>query len=264
VNLDKVAIWTAAAVLGTFVVAARPVEAQIPSPAGVYTACIRLDGEAEKLVRLVAPNEPCQRREQRVTWNAAGAEGPEGPAGPQGPAGPRGLPGVNAPGVTGGADRGPVGTPDSPPQPAFLSSTPTSLTTDNKATGFSGYMVWANVSLQFNSGNPAQGTGPSPSNAGCQIVYSVDERPGQTYFVDGRSVQFPVFAFGQNDRVVQLTVGLTGMIGQELSPPLLSSETVNVSLNCTSPGPTPPSGPIPVPVKATSWSLTGIGLNAAF
>ena len=140
-----------------------------------------------------------------------------------------------------------------------------SLTTDNKATGFPGYMVWANVALLFNSGNPANGTGPSPSNAGCSIVYTVDERPGETYAVDGRGVTFPVFAFGQSDRIVQLTVGLTGLVGKDLTPPLSPSETVNVSLNCSSPGPVPPAGqPIPVPVKATSWSLSGIGLNGVF
>ncbi|MGE0394726.1 MAG: hypothetical protein AB7P67_14265, partial [Vicinamibacterales bacterium] len=150
-------------------------------------------------------------------------------------------------------------------QPAFLSATPMSLTTDNRATGFPGYMVWANVALQFNSGNPGVGTGPSPSNAGCTLLYTIDERPGETYAVDSRGVTFPVFAFGQNDRVVQLAVALTGRVGQDLTPPLSPFETVNISLNCSTPGPTPPAGqPIPVPVKATSWSLSGIGLNAVF
>ena len=287
-NLNTQAIWTAAAVLGALVAGATVAEAQIPSADGVHTACIRLDrdGDEGKLVRLVAAEEPCRRRERRVTWSekgpqgnagatgATGAVGPQGPvgpdgsAGPQGPSGPQGaqgLPGADAPGVTGGADRGPVGTPGAPAQPAFLSATPMSLTTDNKATGFPGYMVWANVALQFNSGNPANGTGPSPSNAGCSIVYTIDERPGETFAVDGRGVTFPVFALGQNDRVVQLTVGLTGLVGQDVTPPLAPSETVNVSLNCSSPGPIPPAGqPIPVPVKATSWSLSGIGLNAVF
>lgn len=108
-------------------------------------------------------------------------------------------------------------------------------------------------------------TGPSPSGAGCSIVYTVDDRPGETFFVDGRSVVFPVFAFGQNDRVVQLTIGLTGLVGQGLTPPLTPTETVDVSLNCSAPGPVPPPGqPVPVPVKATSWSVSGIGVNAVF
>ncbi len=284
-HLNTPGIWMAAAVLGAFVAGSAPAEAQIPSTNGVYTACIRLDrdGDEGRLVRLVASNEPCRRREQRVTWNeegpkgdtgATGATGPQGPqglagpfgpSGPLGPQGPQGAPGASAPGVTGGADRGPVGTPESPAQPAFLSATPTSLTTENTATGFPAYMVWANVALQFNSGNPAQGTGPSPSGAGCSIVYTVDDRPGQTYAVDGRGVTFPVSALGQNDRVVQLTVGLTGLVGKDLTPPLSPSETVDISLKCNAPGPTPPAGqPIPVPVKATSWSLTGIGVNAVF
>ncbi len=281
-TLGNTIIWSAAAALGAVVAASTPAAAQIPSAAGVYTACIRLDrdGDEGRLVRLVAANEPCRRREQRVTWNEKGAAGdtgaagvagpqgqagPVGPVGPQGPQGIQGAPGADAPGVTGGADRGPVGTPGSPAQPAFLTSTPTSLTTGNIATGFPGYMVWANAALQFNSGNPAMGTGPSPSGAGCSIVYTVDDRPGETFFVDGRSVVFPVFAFGQNDRVVQLTIGLTGLVGQGLTPPLTPSETVDVSLNCSAPGPVPPPGqPVPVPVKATSWSVSGIGVNAVF
>jgi len=285
VKLTTRAIWTAVAVLGALGTGVATAEAQVPSAGGVFHACIRLDrdGDEGKLARLVAADEPCKRREQRITWNEKGPKGdtgatgatgavgpqgligPEGPQGPTGPQGPQGAPGAAAPGVTGGADRGPVGAPGSPAQPAFLSATPMSLTTDNRATGFSGYMVWANVALQFNSGNPANGTGPSPSNAGCSIVYTVDERPGETFAVDGRGVTFPIFALGQNDRVVQLAVGLTGMVGQDLVPALSPSETVNISLNCSAPGPTPPAGqPVPVPVKATSWSLTGIGLNAAF
>ena len=123
-------------------------------------------------------------------------------------------------------------------------------------------MVWANVSLQFNSGNSSAGTSPSPSAAACAIVYTVDDRVGQTFVADNRQVIFPVFAFGQNDRVVQLAFGLTGFVGADVTPPLTPSETVTISLNCSQAPGTPPAGQIPV--KATSWSLTGIGVNAGF
>jgi hypothetical protein len=272
----------AAAVSGALIAGSTAAEAQIPSANGVYTACIRLDrdGDEGKLARLVAADEPCKRREQRITWNErgpaglpgvtgqTGPQGPQGIQGPQGlvgPQGPQGAAGADAPGVIGDSDRGPVGTPEAPAQPQLLSAVATSLTTDNRATGFSGYMVWANVAVQFNSGNPASGTGPSPANANCAIVYSIDERPGQTYAIDGRGVTFPMFVLGQNDRVVQLSIGLTGRIGADLNPPLAPTETVNVSLNCSTPGPQPPAGqPIPVPVKVPSWSLSGIGLTGVF
>lgn len=107
-NLNTHAIWAAAAVLGAFVVGATPVEAQIPSATGVYTACIRLDREGDegRLARLVAADEPCRRREQRVTWNekgtkgdtgATGAAGAAGPPGTVGPEGPSGLLGPQGP-----------------------------------------------------------------------------------------------------------------------------------------------------------------------
>ena len=82
-----------------------------------------------------------------MTWNASGLPGPAGPQGPQG------APGADAEGVTGGADRGPA--PGS--GPALLSAVPLPLTTDNIGTGFPGYMVWGNVALEFNSGNPTAG-----------------------------------------------------------------------------------------------------------
>jgi len=208
-------------------------------------------------LRLIGAAEQCRSQETLVTWNSAGAQGATGPQGPQGI---QGLPGSDAPGVTGGADRGPApGT-----GPALLGAAQTALTTDNIATGFPGYMVWANVSLQYSSGNVAQGTGPSPSGAGCAIVYTVDGRAG-TFLADARGITFPIFAFNQNDRVAQFAVGLTGMIGQDLSPPLAPTDVVNVTLQCNTPGfNPPPTGPQPIPVKATSWSLTGIGVNKAF
>jgi hypothetical protein len=232
-------------------------------------------------VRILDYRESCRHRETLITWKTGGTQGPKGPAGPagptgpqgapgpegpagpegpQGPAGPQGEPGADAQGVVGGADRGPAPGDG----PAFLSATPFPLTTENIATGFPGYMVWANVALEFNSGNPANGTAPSPSGAGCSITYTVTGRVG-TFFVDSRPVTFPVFAFGQNDRVVRIPVGLTGLVGQDLSPPLLPTETVDITLACNTPGfVPPPTGPQPVPVKVVSWSLTGIGVAKAF
>ena len=189
-----------------------------------------------------------------------GATGPEGPAGPTGPTGAKGDkgdPGADAPGVTAGADHS---APNAPP--VSLLSTPTSLSTDNTATGFPGYLVWANVALQFNSGNAGAGTSPSPSGAACAIVYTVDDRVGQTFVADNRQVIFPVVAFNQNDRTVQLAVGLNGFVGAGLMPALAPSEVVTISLTCSQAPGTPPIGQIPV--KATTWSLTGIGVNAGF
>lgn len=238
-----------------------------PAPAQSIRVCANPAGQ----LRLIGPTQSCRSQEALVTGGGAGPAGPAGPVGPAGPTGatgpegaigpmgPQGAAGSDAPGVTGGADRSPANS-----SPALLSATPTPLTTDNIATGFGGYMVWANVALQYNSGNPAVGTGPSPSNAGCSIVYTVDGRAG-TFFVDGRNVIFPIYAFKESDRVVQLNVGLTGMVGQNLAPPLLPAETVNVRLQCSTPGfVPPPSGPQPIPVKAMSYSLSGIGVNKGF
>jgi hypothetical protein len=88
--------------------AARDAAAQIPSD-NVFYACVRVDrdGDEARLVRLVAADENCRPREQRVHWNVLG---------PQGPRGLQGLPGV--PGVQGAAgaigargDEGPQGPP---------------------------------------------------------------------------------------------------------------------------------------------------------
>lgn len=181
-------------------------------------------------------------------------------SGPQGLQGIQGPPGSDAEGVTGDSDRG----PEVPGASVPLAAVSTPLTTGNVATGFAGYMVVANVALEFNSGNPATGTGPSPSGAGCSITYTVVGRAG-TFFVDGRPVTFPVFAFGQSDRIVRIPVGLTGMVGKDLNPPLSPSETVDVILACNTPGfVPPPSGPQPIPVKAVNWSLSGIGVSRLF
>lgn len=190
----------------------------------------------------------------------AGQDGAVGPQGPQGPQGAQGEPGSDAEGVSGGNDQGPE-----PGQgPAFLSATPNVITDQNNATGFPAYMVWASVALQYNSGNTTQGSGPSPSNAACQITYTVAGRAG-TFFADGRSVIFPVFAFGQQDRVVQLNLSLNGMVGKNLSPPLAPTDVVDVALQCSTPGfVPPPSGPQPIPVKVINYSLSGIGVSKMF
>ena len=213
-------------------VSAQPAAAQT-----TIRACANPAGQ----LRLIGADDSCKSQETLVTWNGAGPQGGD------------------TQGVVGGNDR-------SVPAngPALLSATPFVLSDDNIVTGFPGYMVWANVSLQYNSGNPAMGTGPSPSGAGCAINYTVDGRAG-SFVADARGVTFPIVAFGQSDRVVQLVVALTGLIGKELSPPLTAAETVNVSLACTTPGFVPPtSGPMPIPVKATSWTLSGIGVVRGF
>jgi hypothetical protein len=160
-------------------------------------------------------------------------------------------------GVTGGADFGPV-----PPNgPASLSSTPTLLTTDNKATGFPRYMVWANVAVEFNSGNTANGTFASPTSANCAITYTVAGRTGK-FRADGRSVAYPAATLG-NNQIVRLNIGLNGTTGFDLTPALTPSDVVDFTLECSSnAGPNPPSNQ--VPVKVTGYSLTGIGINKTF
>jgi hypothetical protein len=206
-----------------------------PAEAQAIRACANPAGH----LRLIGATDSCKSQETLVTWNAAGTPGGEG--------------------VVGGNDQMVPGSP-----PAQLTGTPTILTDENIATGFPGYMVWANVALQFNSGNPMMGSAPSPQNAACQISYTVTGRVG-TFLADGRSVIYPTNTIGQNDRLVQMVVGLTGLIGKDLTPPLSPSESVDISLTCHSPGFTPPPmGPLPVLVKVTSWTLSGIGVAKGF
>jgi hypothetical protein len=81
-----------------------------PQPGGSLFACVRVDRDDDEaqLMRLVAANEPCRRRETRISWSVVGPQGPAGPAGgvgplgPAGPAGSQGLQGVAGP-------QGPVG-----------------------------------------------------------------------------------------------------------------------------------------------------------
>jgi microcystin-dependent protein len=99
------------------VLVASPALAQIPSAAGVYTACLRLDKDSDeaKVVRLIDPAvEKCKNNESTVTWNAKGPKGDQGAqgfAGPIGPAGAQGATGAQGPkgdaGATGAP--GPVG-----------------------------------------------------------------------------------------------------------------------------------------------------------
>lgn len=72
----------------------RDASAQIPTDNVIY-ACIHLDrdGDQGRLVRLVAADEPCRSREQRIQWNVVGPQGPQGPAGAPGVPGPPGAQG---------------------------------------------------------------------------------------------------------------------------------------------------------------------------
>lgn len=233
-----------------------------PAPAGAQAirACRNPAGQ----VRLVGPAESCRPQETLVIWNEAGEPGPEGPAGPAGPEGPQGPAGLqgakgdDAPGVTGGSDFG----PPIPGTFAELSSTPTPLTTENIATGFPAYMVWANVAVEFNSGNTTAGTTHTAQAANCQIVYTVNGIRPPGSLVDGRSVAFPISSFVPTavDRIVRLNIGLTGLISMNGAVPLSPSDVVDVTLQCGAPA--PPTAPSKV--KALNWSLTGIGVNHAF
>jgi len=239
--------------VGAFLIAAAmPASAQ----AQTIRACVNPAGQ----LRIISAADACRSQETPLTWNAAGPAGPQGPAGPPGATGTIGATGpagADAPGVTAGSDRGPM----APNGPGALGSSPTPLTTDNFATGFPAYMVWATVALQFNSGDQAHFVPPSPLQAGCSISYTVDDRTG-TFFADGRSVSVVPFTATQVNRAVQMNVALNALIGAELSPPLNASETINVTLNCSAAGSNPSSGE--VPVKSTNFVLSGIGVNKAF
>jgi hypothetical protein len=66
---------------------------------GTLSACLRdpdRDGDG-RVLRIVGPNEPCRRRETRVSWNVTGPAGPTGPEGPAGPSGPAGQDGGGLP-----------------------------------------------------------------------------------------------------------------------------------------------------------------------
>jgi hypothetical protein len=83
-----------------FVFGVRDAAAQIPSGNIIY-ACVRLDRDKDeaRLARLVAADEDCRPREQRIQWNVTGPEGPQGVPGTPGLPGPQGEPGP--PGTTG-------------------------------------------------------------------------------------------------------------------------------------------------------------------
>lgn len=255
-------MWSSKSVVWVGVIALVGVGiSQTPVAADTVRGCRNPAGQ----IRLIGATESCRSQETLVTWNTEGVAGPQGPQGPQGVPGEKGdkgdpgapgAPGADAPGVTGGSDHSPAGTF------AALSSTPLALTADNVGTGFPAYMVWANVGIEFNSGNPGAGTLPSATSANCQLVYTVEGRTG-TFFIDGRSVSFPITAFGQNDRIVRMSLGLNGLVGKDLTPALTPSDVVDVLLTCNSnAGSTPPAGMIPV--KAVNFSLSGIGVNQGF
>lgn len=84
-----------------------------------YYACAK--SESGQL-RLVSPDRPCRREEQRVQWTGTAPQGIPGPVGPTGPAGPSGPPGPSGPAGPAGADglpgpSGPAG-PAGPSGPA--------------------------------------------------------------------------------------------------------------------------------------------------
>src|SRR5207237_8788517 len=64
--------------------------AQAPPANTVIYACVKdPDGDGDgRLVRIVGINEPCKRRETRVSWSVVGPQGPKGDPGPVGPVGP--------------------------------------------------------------------------------------------------------------------------------------------------------------------------------
>jgi hypothetical protein len=235
-------VWLGAAAFAGIAVVPAPAEAQ------TIQGCMNPAGQ----VRIIGDAESCKSQETLVTWNSAGPQGPQGPPGP---------PGNDAPGVIGDTDGGPVGG-------GFieLSQTTAALTSENVATGFPAYMVWANVAVEFNSGSAASGRLPSASSANCQIVYTVNGG-ATTYVADGRSVAFPIFVFANptpaTDRVVRLNIGLNGMIATNGVNPLTTTDSVDATLQCASnEGPTP--NPDAYKVKALSFRLSAIGINGVF
>jgi hypothetical protein len=75
-----------------------PVAAQVADGNVVY-ACVQIDRDQDegKLVRLVAANVPCQKKETRIAWNVVGPKGDPGPQGPRGTQGATGAIGPQGP-----------------------------------------------------------------------------------------------------------------------------------------------------------------------
>ena len=236
------------------------------TPADADAQTIRACENPAGQVRLIGDTESCRSQETLVTWNTQGAEGPEGPEGPPGPPGPPGQDGDDAPGVAGGSDNGPG--PGGPPFTPLFNDW-TNLTTDNVATGFPGYMVWASVAVEMYG--PAVANGPvSPNNPGCQIVYTVNglnnPATGQPFLADGRGVAFPTLTLppppvGGSARFVRLAVSMNGMIVNGPAGPITPSDVIDVTLRCNTPG-APATTPVPATVR--NWSLSGIGINRGF
>src|SRR4051794_34959686 len=80
-----------------------PVHAQ-----GVIRGCMNPAGQ----VRIIGATDTCRSQETLVTWNTSGPAGEKGDKGDKGDQGDPGIkgdkgdPGADAPGVTGGVDRG--------------------------------------------------------------------------------------------------------------------------------------------------------------
>src|SRR2546423_9585843 len=56
----------------------------------IYACADKSSGQA----RIVSASTPCNKSENRYSWNSGGATGATGPAGPQGPTGPAGPKGA--------------------------------------------------------------------------------------------------------------------------------------------------------------------------
>jgi hypothetical protein len=89
--------------------------ASIPASTGVITGCYATKDGALRLIDAEA-GQPCDNKEQPITWNQTGPQGATGPTGPQGPQGEPGPQGpAGEPGPQGERGfPGPIGTPGAP------------------------------------------------------------------------------------------------------------------------------------------------------
>jgi hypothetical protein len=215
-----------------------------PTPAAAQTVrgCKNPAGQ----IRIVSDAESCRSQETFVSWFSGG--------------------------VTGGGDQGGQTAAFSG---AVLSNDNAVLTTENIATGFPGYMVWATVAVEL-FGPVTAGAPVSPSNPGCRIVFSVN---GQgSYLADARGVAFPTNTLTPPPtvppngigRFVRLNIGLSAFIAgygpPESRTPLTPSDVLDVTLECNTPGPGNGTAlnPPPNPVRVPNWTLSGIGIDQGF
>jgi hypothetical protein len=259
--LAHVFTFRSAALLGAFTLVSL---FAVQTPAQAQTAiraCLNPAGQ----VRIIGPTQACRPQETPLEWNVTGGKGDKGDKGDPGNPGLDGLNGE--PGAQGAqGDVGPAGPGVSGTSEAD-SLHPTDLTPGNVSqtelrwgvfTGFPGYMVWANVALDFRYG--------SPTKAGCTIVYKLNADP-TLHIEDGRSVGFPTSMISQvpqtpnQPNVVRLAFGLTNSIGGNVA--ISPSDTIRIALQCGSSGDGlfTPNNTLAVPVKAINYSISVIGLN---